>query len=79
MAEFRAFVGHSFLKADEELIRAFLDHFNTLEKAGIGLHGTMLRKLKLCLYQQRYLRKSKERRFSSESVHEKSTRSTARS
>lgn len=36
MAELRAFVGHSFLKADEEVVRAFLDHFSTLEKAGIG-------------------------------------------
>jgi hypothetical protein len=36
MAELRAFVGHSFLKVDEEVVRAFLEHFNTLEKAGIG-------------------------------------------
>jgi hypothetical protein len=36
MAELRAFVGHSFLKADEDVVRAFVDHFNTLQKAGIG-------------------------------------------
>jgi tetratricopeptide (TPR) repeat protein len=35
MTELRAFVGHSFLKADENVVRAFLDHFRTLEKAGI--------------------------------------------
>jgi tetratricopeptide (TPR) repeat protein len=36
MAELRAFVGHSFSKTDEAVIRTFLDHFNTLEKADIG-------------------------------------------
>jgi hypothetical protein len=36
MAELRAFVGHSFLKADEEVVRAFVDHFKTLEKASLG-------------------------------------------
>ena len=36
MTELRAFVGHSFLKADEDVVRAFIDHFSTLEKAGIG-------------------------------------------
>ena len=35
MAELRAFVGHSFLKSDESVVRAFLDHFRTLEKAGV--------------------------------------------
>jgi tetratricopeptide (TPR) repeat protein len=36
MTELRAFVGHSFLQADEDVVRAFMDHFDTLEKADIG-------------------------------------------
>src|SRR5580704_14383987 len=36
MADLRAFVAHSFLNADEKIVRAFVDHFTTLEKADIG-------------------------------------------
>jgi hypothetical protein len=36
MADLRAFVAHSFLNADEEVVRTFVEHFRTLEKADIG-------------------------------------------
>ena len=36
MNQLKAFVGHSFLKEDEEVVRAFLDFFNHVKEMGIG-------------------------------------------
>jgi tetratricopeptide (TPR) repeat protein len=36
MNPLKAFVGHSFLKEDEEIVRAFLDFFNHVKEMGIG-------------------------------------------
>jgi tetratricopeptide (TPR) repeat protein len=36
MTELKAFVGHSFLKEDEEVVRAFLDFFNNVKEMRIG-------------------------------------------
>jgi hypothetical protein len=36
MNQLKAFVGHSFVKEDEEVVRAFLDFFNHVKEMGIG-------------------------------------------
>jgi tetratricopeptide (TPR) repeat protein len=36
MNQLKAFVGHSFIKEDEEVVRAFLDFFNHVKEIGIG-------------------------------------------
>jgi hypothetical protein len=36
MQGLRAFVGHSFVERDQELVRIFCDHFDNLKKAHLG-------------------------------------------
>jgi len=61
MAELRAFVGHSFLRADADLIRAFLDHFRTLERAGIGFTWEHAEEAEALALSEKVLRKIEDK------------------
>lgn len=38
MNQMKTFVGHSFMKEDEEVVRAFLEFFDQVKKNGYRVH-----------------------------------------